>query len=75
MSTTEEPFKEATTSITIKALMTNGYKTVYIRDASNRIEVAYEAPINAEIGDPCLRTKLKYADGAGGTSRSVVAEE
>jgi hypothetical protein len=75
MSTPEESFKDTISSTTIKGMMEGGYKTVFIKDAAGRIEIAYEAPINADIGDPCLRTKLKYVDGAGGTDRGVIAEE
>lgn len=63
------------TSDVLKSLMRGGMKSAMIRDASDRPEVLYEAPINSDIGEPCLRTKYKYQDGAGGTSRKVIAWE
>jgi len=71
----EVQFKDTSTQQTLRALMITGMKSIYLRDVSGRIEVVYEAPIDATINDPCLRTTLKYLDGAGGTSRSVVAQE
>jgi len=59
----------------IRNLMISGMKTVGIRDASGRMEVLYEAHIKSEIGDPCLRTRYKYLDGAAGSSRKVLAYE
>ena len=59
----------------IKSLLNIGIKTAGIRDAAGRMEILYEAPIYSEIGDPCLRTRYKYLDGAAGTSRKVLAYE
>jgi len=71
----EEGFKDATTTDAIKSLLGSGLKSILIRDAASRIETAYEAPIHAEIGNPCLRTRFKYTDGAAGTSRKSIAYE
>lgn len=75
MPKAEERFLDTPTRYTLKNLMESGMKSAFVRDASGRIEVAYEAPIRANIGEPCIRTKMKYLDGAGGTSRSVIASE
>lgn len=69
----ETLFKDTLTHYTIRGLMDSGVKTIYIRDASSRTEELYEAPLNIEIGDPCLRTRYKYVDGAAGVSRQVIA--
>lgn len=74
MSTAEEKFRDTVTATTLRGMMEGGYKTVYILDGI-RYSVIYEAPINADIGDPSLRTILKYEDGAGGTSPLVIAQE
>jgi len=66
-------YRDTTTANRIKALMGVGMKSAQVRDVSGRIETTYEAPLNAAIGDPCLKTDFKYFDGAGGTSRSVIA--
>lgn len=71
----EDRFLDTPSKRTLRNLMQAGMKTAYVRDAALRIEVAYEAPIRANIGEPCIRTKMKYLDGAGGTSRSVIASE
>lgn len=60
---------------TIKSMLREGLKTVLLRDVAGRIETSYEVHITAKIGDPCLKTVMKYADGAAGTSRQVVAYE
>lgn len=71
----EKGYRDTRTRESIKAMMQSGMKSAYVRDAALRIEIAYECPIHTKIGDPCLRTKLKYFDGAGGTSRKVIAQE
>jgi hypothetical protein len=71
----EEGFKDTFSRETLKSLMKSGMKSVYVRDAAGRIETTYEAPLSANLSDPCLRTKLKYSDGAAGTSRQVIAQE
>ena len=74
MSTAEEKFKDTISAMTLRGMMEGGYKTAYVLDGI-RYSVVYEAPINADIGDPCLRTTMKYADGAGGTGTLVIAQE
>jgi hypothetical protein len=69
----EVPFRDQTTASQIKALAGSGLKVVQVRDAAGRLETLYEAPVHSEIGEPCLRTRYKYLDGAGGTSRTVIA--
>jgi len=59
----------------LKSLLNEGMKSAMIRDAAGRPSILYEAHIEAEIGDPCLRTIYKYVDGAAGTSRKTVAWE
>lgn len=71
----EEGFRDTKTREALKAMMKGGMKSAYVRDAALRVSTSYEAPLHAEIGDPCLRTILKYQDGAGGTSRKVIAQE
>lgn len=71
----EDRFLDTPTKRTLRNLMQAGMKTAYVRDVAGRIEIAYEAPLRANVGEPCIRTKMKYADGAGGTSRSVIASE
>lgn len=71
----ERKFLEQHSATEIKNLMSSGMKVASLRDASNRIFEQYEAPIKAEIGDPCLRTRYKFLDGAGGTSKKVIAWE
>jgi len=66
-------YRDTTAANRIKTLMQVGMKSSQIRDVAGRISTTYEAPINAIIGEPCLRTEFKYLDGAGGTSRSVIA--
>lgn len=75
MGQAERDFNDKFTRDMIKGMMTSGYKTIYIRDAAGRIETVYEAPLNVEAGEVCLRTVLKYEDGAGGTSKRVIAQE
>ena len=71
----ENRYLDTPSRTTLRNLMESGMKVAYVRDVSGRIEIAYEAPIRAEIDEPCIRTKMKYLDGAGGTSRSVIASE
>jgi len=71
----ERDFRDGTTRDKIMSMKEGGMKSILIRDANGRIQTAYEAHITAQIGDTCLRTELKYIDGAGGTSRQVVAYE
>jgi hypothetical protein len=71
----EESFKDTYTRDKIRSLMQTGVKSAYFRDASERVEVLYEAPIHTAIGDPCLATSFKYLDGAAGSSRVVLATQ
>ena len=71
----EVGFRDTKTREAIKGMMQSGMKSVYVRDAALRIEIAYETPIHSKIGDPCLRTKIKYVDGSAGISRKVIAQE
>lgn len=71
----ERDYRDGYTRDKIKSMMQEGMKSILVRDASGRIETAYEAHITAQIGDTCLRTDVKYVDGAGGTSRQVIAYE
>lgn len=72
---TETEYNDTVTADKIRALLGSGMKSIYIRDGNGRIEVSYEASVHIEIGAPCLRTKHKYADGALGNSRKVIAYE
>jgi hypothetical protein len=71
----EQAFKDTFSRDKIKNLMKSGVKSAFVLDAASRIESVYEAPIQSAIGDPCLVTSFKYLDGAGGTSRVVVATQ
>lgn len=71
----EVEFKDANTMSQIKALGRSGLKTIMIRDAAGRIAEVYEAPITAQLDDPSLHTIYKFEDGAGGTSRRIIALE
>ena len=66
---------DVTTIDLLKSMMGAGMKSALIRDASGRPETLYEASINAEIGEDCIKTTYKYVDGAGGTSRKTIAWE
>lgn len=68
-------YKEYTSIDQIKSLMTEGMKSLTLRDGSGRPEFVYEAHYSAKIGEKCLRTQYKYSDGALGTSRKVIAYE
>lgn len=68
-------FRDATPQSLLKAMLNNGMKVIEIRDAAGRIEAVYEASLHIDIGEPCLRTRLKYLDGAAGSSRKVIAME
>jgi len=59
----------------LRSLMAEGFKSANVRDAAGRPETLYEAPIESEIGDPCIRTRYKYLDGALGSSRKTIAWE
>jgi hypothetical protein len=59
----------------IQSLAGEGMKVATVRDAAGRPETTYEASLNTEIGESCLVTRYKYADGALGTSRKVIAYE
>ena len=50
-----------------------GMLTINELDGNGRIIAIYEAHVGVETGDGCLKTELKYEDGAGGTSRRVTA--
>ena len=69
MGVAERDFNDKYTRDMIKGMMSSGYKSVFVRDAAGRIETVYEAPLNVRIGEVCLRTILKYEDGAGGPAR------
>ena len=72
---TEIDYNDTVTADKIKAMMGSGMKSIYLRDASGRVETAYEASVNVEINGPCLMTRYKYLDGAAGDSRKVIAYE
>lgn len=69
----ETKYKDMASREKIKSLLDCGVKTAYVRDGAGRVESLYEAPLTSDIGEPCLLTQFKYADGAAGTSRQVVA--
>jgi len=68
-------FRDATPQSLLQAMLHDGMKAVEVRDLAGRIEAVYEAPLSANIGEACLRTRLKYLDGAAGSSRKVIAME
>lgn len=47
----------------LKSHSKEGIKMYITYDVSNRMEYVYEAPTEAEHGDPCLKTQYAY-DGA-----------
>jgi len=57
----------------LKSLMNEGMKSATIRDAANRVQTVYETHHTSEIGEPCIRTDIKYVDGVTGTSRKTIA--
>lgn len=71
----EKDFQDSYTRDQIKAMMNSGIKSIYDRDLAGRIETMYEGPLTVEIGDPCIRTKYKFIDGAGGNSQQIIAWE
>ena len=73
MSKSEQSVQGSFTRNQLRSLQEEGMKSIFFRDAAGRIQTLYEAHITAETGDLCLRTDMKYSDGAGGTSRRIVA--
>lgn len=66
-------FKDTYVRNQIRTMLDTGMKVLHVRDSAGRIEEVYEAPLHATVGSPCLRTQMKYADGSGGNSRSIIA--
>jgi hypothetical protein len=69
----ETEFQGSHTRDKLKSLMEEGMQAIEVRDGAGRIETLYEAHVKAVENDICLITQFKYADGAGGTSRRVIA--
>jgi len=67
----ETGYRDSKSLQQVKAMMQNAYKAVYEYDTIGNISVAYEAPLQAEINDPCLRTKYKYDS----VSFQIIAQE
>jgi len=57
----------------ISSQLRNGQMVYNIYDASGRLSEVYEAPLSSVTGNPCLKTIIKYVDGAAGTSRVIIA--
>lgn len=64
---------DVTTRDMILSQLGVGQKVYNVYDANSRLIEVYEAPLTAQTGDPCLKTIIKYIDGAGGTSRLILA--
>jgi len=65
--------KDVGTTDMIAAQLANGQMVYNIYDAAGRLSEVYEAPLTSLNGEPCLKTIIKYIDGAGGTSRTILA--
>jgi len=65
--------KKIDTRDMISSQLNNGQMVYNVYDASGRLSEVYEAPLFSVNGNPCLKTIIKYIDGAAGTSRVILA--
>lgn len=65
--------KDIGTRDMIASQLSSGQMTYNVYDSSNRLSEVYEAPLTSGHGEPCLKTIIKYIDGASGTSRTILA--